>query len=101
MPIDIEEMKRGVESFKKILEQAEKVRSWAITNGENEHDDGGIFSESLYRLEPILEIFEQNNWDIQKVFTQAATDGADEGYILLTNGWETKVSDAMYSLNNE
>ncbi len=98
MTVDIERMKSGIEDLKKILEEAEKIRSWALTNGVSESDDGGQFSESLYRLEKIVQPFEENNWDINKVFTIAATDGSQDNHLELTDGWEQKVNNSLEKL---
>ncbi len=98
MAIDVERMKCGVEELKKVLEEAEKIRSWALTKGASESYDGGQFSESLYRLEKILEPFEENSWDINKVFTLAATDGSQNDLLELTEGWHHKVNESVEKL---
>ena len=66
MSIDVERMKSGVADLKKVLEEAEKIRSWAYTNGESSDVDGEEYSELLYRLDAILTPFQECGWDIKK-----------------------------------
>lgn len=99
MAIDVERMKCGVEDLKKVLHQAQALRSWIYTEGESENKYGGSYSDDLCILNELIASFEKHDWDLKKYFLETATAGCEENTDLkLMNRYQEKVDEHLNRL---
>ena len=99
MPINVQEMKKGIESLKSVLEHADKIRTWVYTEGKDFSGKGSGYYEDLCHINEIIENLENANWDLKAYFGAAATEDCGDGKeFKLLPEWEGEVKKHLNEL---
>lgn len=92
--MDVEELKKSLGNIKKVLSEADNIRSWLYTKGDNSAKGLSTYSDDIRPIEKLEQELENHDWNLSSFFTELAERDCGEGedFEILPN-YEEKVEE--------